>query len=157
MRHLISNVWQRLPWRALARWWAVGIAFLVIGLGMLYVLRDLLKLPLLACTLITAESTTIIRYFINDLWVFKERRLSLVRLWQFHVANIAGFVIWSAVVNVLPRFGVHYLIASAAGTACSVVSSMATNFLWIWGKRAKGASEHAPQSADAVPEVTDAG
>jgi hypothetical protein len=31
--------------------------------------------------------------------------------------------------------GVYYLLASTAGTACAVLFSLTTSFLWIWRKR----------------------
>jgi len=43
--------------------------------------------------------------------------------------------------NALPRFGVHYLIASTAGSACSVFLSMFTNFLWVWRGRKRQNAE----------------
>jgi putative flippase GtrA len=131
----------RLPWRSLGRWWIVGLAFYGAGLGLLYLFIDVLRLPLLAATLMTAEITVLLRFLINDRWVFGHRFPAWVRLWQFHVASAGGAVIWWLVANALPRFGVHYLVASTAGTACSVFFSMFTNFLWIWrGRKPQGSS-----------------
>jgi|SRR5579883_949879 len=123
-----------LPWRALTRWFAVGVSFYFVGLLTLYVLIGLMKVSLLWGTLLSAEATTIIRYVINDLWVFENRSLSWTRLSQYHVANAGGFAVWWIIVNALPHFGVHYLIASTAGTATSMCSTLLTNFLWIWRK-----------------------
>jgi putative flippase GtrA len=85
-------------------------------------------------------------FLINDAWVFKNKRPSWRRLWQFHVAGAGGFAVWLVVTNTLPLVGVHYLIASVAGSAASMLFSILTNFLWIWRKRddsqssARGAS-----------------
>lgn len=89
--------------------------------------------------LLVAEVTTVVRYAINDRWVFGELRLRWARLWRFHLANVGGFAIWWAATNFLARAGIHYVLASTAGTASSVLFSMLTNFLWIWRKRLKGA------------------
>ena len=126
---------QRASGSALGRWWAAGLLFLIVGLALLYLLMDELHMPLLLGTLLAAEATTVVRYAVNDLWVFKEQRPAWIRLWQFHVANAGGFAIWWALTNILARAGVYYLIASGLGTAGSVLFSMATNFLWIWPKR----------------------
>jgi hypothetical protein len=49
------------------------------------------------------------------------------------------------VTNALPRFGVHYLIASAAGSGSSMFLSIITNFLWIWRKpAAEPVDRHSP-------------
>src|SRR5262245_14741056 len=119
---------RQLPWRAIGRWWVVGLSFFAIGIPILYLLIDVLKLRLIWGTLLAAEVTTILRYGINDRWVFGELRPTWKRFWQFHVANAGGFVIWYSSVNLLPTLGVHYLIASVVGTGTSVFMSMATNF-----------------------------
>ena len=116
----------------MARWWVVGIVFMAWSLSILYLLRERWLMSLMLATLITAETGTILRFFVNDRWVFGNRRPTLSRLWQYHVANAVSFVIWWGVCNTLPLVGVHYLLASAAATACSVGFSMLTNFLWIW-------------------------
>ena len=126
---------QKIPWRALGRWWIVGLAFTAGGTGVLYVFKGILRLPLLAATSSAAELTIVLRFLINDRWVFRHARPTWTRLWQFHVASAGGGAVWWVVANILPRFGVHYLIASLAGTACSVGCNMLTNFLWIWRGR----------------------
>jgi putative flippase GtrA len=127
-----------IPWRTLGRWWIVGLVFLGAGFGFLYFFKQVLGLPLVLATLFAAEVTTVTRFAINDMWVFGNRRPTWGRLWQFHAASAGGAAIWLVVANVLPRFGVHYLLASALGSALSVLLSMATNFLWIWRKRVHG-------------------
>lgn len=127
---------DKIPWRALARWWIVGLTFTGGGLIVLYVLRDVLRMPLIGATSLGAEATMLLRFLINDRWVFGHRRPSWTRLWQFHVASAGGGAIWFVTANFLPRLGVHYLLAALAGTAGSVIFSMATNFLWIWRNRA---------------------
>lgn len=119
----------------MTRWWIVGIVFMAWSLGALYLLKDRWRMSLMLATLVTAETGTILRFFVNDWWVFGHGRPTLIRFWQYHVANAGSFVIWWAVCNALPLFGVHYLVASVAATTCSVGFSMLTNFLWIWRQR----------------------
>jgi putative flippase GtrA len=108
------------------------LVFLGVGNGLLYFLIESLHTPLILATLLAAEVMTVLRFAINDRWVFGQRRPAWVRFWQFHVACASGAAIWFAAANVLPRFGVHYLLASATGSALSVSFSMGTNFMWIW-------------------------
>ena len=121
--------------KSLARWWAVGIVFMGWTMGALYLLSGIWRWSVPVASLVIAELGTILRFFVNDRWVFEHRRPTLRRFWQYHVANAGGFVIWWSVCNVLPVLGVHYLIASVAATCCSVGFSMATNFLWIWRRK----------------------
>ena len=132
----LQSLVAKFPWRTLARWFAVGMLFLAVGTVLLWIAKDRLRMPLLAATISSAEVTLLIRFLINDSWVFGNQRPTLKRLWQFHVAGAGGFAIWLVITNLLPYVGVHYLIASAAGSACSMGFSILTNFLWIWRKRA---------------------
>jgi len=142
---------KKLPLRSLYRWWIVGLVFTAGGIGLMYVLVGMLYLPLLAATTINTEVPIMLRYLINDRWVFGHRRPTWRRLWQFHLASAGGAIVWWIVASALPRFGVHYLVASLAGTACSVCFSMVTNFLWIWRGRREGAGRPAAEEATQQP------
>jgi putative flippase GtrA len=126
---------QQFSRRSVGRWWIVGLTFFFVHLAILYVLKDTLRVPLLAATSFSTEFIILVRFLVNDRWVFSHPRPTWIRLWQFHVASAGGTAIWWTVANTLPRFGIHYLIASTAGTACSVFFSMFTNFLWVWRHR----------------------
>ncbi|HTS62154.1 MAG TPA: GtrA family protein [Candidatus Acidoferrales bacterium] len=140
MKSRLAQVLEKLPWRSLARWWIVGVAFLAVGTVFLYVAKDVLHMPVILATPVSAEVTLLVRFLINDSWVFGHQRPTWKRLWQFHVASAGGFAIWMVVTNGLYQLGVHYLIASVIGSACSMFFSIATNFLWIWRHRAAGAA-----------------
>jgi putative flippase GtrA len=128
----------------IARWWAVGLLFLVINIPLLYVLRDVLGLPIWLATLLGGEIGTLARFLVNDRWVFGNKRPTLRRLVQYHVAVASSFCIWWLVTNALAQVGVHYLIAAIAGQAVSVGWSMVTNFGWIWRRSRAHASVSQP-------------
>jgi putative flippase GtrA len=111
-----------------------GIAFYFGSLGTLYVFRHVLRIELWAATLVSAEVSLVLRFLINDRWVFNRVRPSWQRLWRYHLASAGGAGVWWLVANVLPRFGVHYLLAATAGSVCAAFFGMASNFLWIWRK-----------------------
>ena len=96
------------------------------------VLVELLKFHTFAATLISAEICTILRFFINEHWVFRIGGPFWKRFWQFHVANASSFLIWLIVANALIHSGVHYLIASVLAVGISILTSLFTNFLWVW-------------------------
>jgi putative flippase GtrA len=127
-------------WRSIARWLIVACCFSAGSIGMLYVLVDLLLMPLTLATFLTAEIATVLRFFVNNRWVFDDRAATWTGLWQFHGANAGGFVIWWVISNLLPYYGVHYIVAATAGIAGSVVFNMFANFQWIWRKERKTAS-----------------
>lgn len=152
-KNWVQMAWRWL-WRPMGRWWIVSLCFWVGGLGLLYAFISLLKMPLMIGTLFAAEITVVLRFLINDRWVFGYPRPSWSRLWQFHLACAGGAAIWWCVANALPRFGVYYLIASAAGSAASVLFSMTTNFRWIW--RSRSAQSSAAKSTVVAESVRSA-
>jgi putative flippase GtrA len=145
---------ERLPWRSLGRWWIVGLGFYVVGLTVLYLFTDSLRMPLMASTLLSAEVTLVLRFLVNDRWVFRHRRPRWSRLWQFHVASAGGGTVWWVVSNTLPRFGVHYLLAATAGNACAVVFGMTTNFLWVWRQGSEKRAGSQPEECTHATEGT---
>lgn len=114
------------------RWWIVGLGFVLVNMGFLYVLVELLRMPVVLATVVAAEAGTLLRFLVNDRWVFGKARPSWGRLWQYHVANAASLAIWWGATNLFAYFGAHYMIASVMAMACSVFISVLTNFFWIW-------------------------
>ena len=121
--------------KSFVRWFAVGVVFLAWSTGVLYLLTGIRHWPVPVSSLVTAEVGTILRFLVNDRWVFENHRPTLGRFWKYHVANAGGFAIWWSVCNALPPFGVNYLIASVLATCCSVGFSIVTNFFWIWRRK----------------------
>ncbi len=119
-----------------ARWLIVGVGFAAFGVGLLKLLAGILAWPYWIATLCQGEITTILRFFLVDRWVFGFRQPTWKRLWQYHIANGFGFVIWWSTANILQKGGVHYILAAILAMGVSVGFSMLSNFLWIWRKPA---------------------
>jgi putative flippase GtrA len=151
----VTARFSQLARNPLVRWIGVAVLFYLFGLLLLRTMIEVLKLPLTGSTLVIQEVTVIIRYAVNDRWVFDEKRLSWTRLWQFHIASLGGAAVWLILTNVLSKLGVNYLLASTIGTASSMLVTMASNFLWIWHKRSKVSTGEVEPPAAAV-EAADA-
>jgi putative flippase GtrA len=121
--------------RRVGYWWIVGLAFTLLNVPVLYLLVDVIAIPLATATLVAGEAGLLARFLVNDRWVFGHRRPTLLRLWQYHAAAAGGFVIWWVATNVLSRGGLYYLAAALLATGASVAWSMATNFLWVWRRK----------------------
>lgn len=144
----------------MVRWWAIGLFFTGINIPVLLLLDEIFKLPWLLSTLIAAELCTLLRFPLNDRWVFGYPRPTWKRLGQYHVANFSSLVIWLAAANLFPfvivsKSAVMLLsstglenqaattlltrlqkpLAAILATCFSVGWSMMTNFLWIWRKK----------------------
>jgi FkbM family methyltransferase len=131
-REFATNYRARIMSREMLRWLIVSFGFVGVNIGLLYVFVDLLAVPVLLATLVAAELGVLLRFLINDRWVFRQSRVTMQRLWQYHVAIAGSFTVWWVITNVIVFLGGHYMIASLAGMACSVLISIATNFFWIW-------------------------
>jgi putative flippase GtrA len=118
------------------RWLAAGIVFSALGLAMIKLLAGVLAWPYAIATFCTGEVCTVLRFLVVDRWVFEHRRPTWTRLWQYHIANAAGFGIWWAAANLLRAAGVHYIVAAIFAMCFSVGFNLLSNFLWIWRKPA---------------------
>jgi len=118
------------------RWLVVGLLFSGLGLGLLKILAGVLAWPYALATFCSGEICTLLRFLMVDRWVFRHRRPTWKRLWQYHVANAVGFAVWWSAANLLKSVGVHYLVASVLAMFFSVGFSLLSNFLWIWRKPA---------------------
>lgn len=123
------------PWPEAARWFLVAGLFTAAGLALLKWLVDGLHWPYAWATLVQSETCNLLRFFVNDRWVFGRRKPTWKRLVQYHVANAMGFAVWWAGANALKAVGVNYLLASVIAMLGSFGVSWLTNFRWIWRKR----------------------
>lgn len=139
----MRRFFQRLPMARILKWAVVGVLFMGFNLPFLYLLVDCLHLQLLVATLIATLVGTLLRFLVNDRFVFQHPAPTWARLRAYVAANAFSLVLWYAVANVLPHFGLHYLLAAITATACSVGCSLATNFLWVW-RQPPGSTDSAP-------------
>lgn len=124
---------QALINNTIARWWIVGIAFMVINIVLLDWFKQSLGMSLSWASVLSAEICTITRYVANDYWVFGNPYPTWKRCWEYHVANFSSFFVWNFILIALgSKLGVHHMVAAIIATVVSVGLSMVTNFLWVW-------------------------
>jgi putative flippase GtrA len=119
----------RLP---LVRWLVAGLIFMGLTSACLYLYVDLLRFTVRIGTLLALETSTLLRFYVNERWVFATGALSWRRLGQYHVANAAASAVWWGATNLLHHWGVHHVLASILAVAFSTGFSLASNFLWVW-------------------------
>ena len=117
------------------RWFVVGATFSAAGLGLIKLFAGIWLWPYALATFCSAELCTLLRFLAVDRWVFGHVRPTWKRLWQYHVANAAGFGIWWTTANGLNAVGVHYILAAILAMFFSVGFNLLSNFFWIWRKR----------------------
>ncbi|MBJ7899628.1 MAG: GtrA family protein [Cyanobacteria bacterium RI_101] len=133
---------RRLAQNTVARWWLVGLLFMVINIVILDWLKMGLGLSLTWATVLSAEFCTLTRYAVNDTWVFGNPRPTWKRCWDYHLANFSSFFLWSFIIVVLGnKLGWDHRLAAVAATVVSVGWSMVTNFLWVWRRPSSSQGE----------------
>lgn len=116
----------------LLRWLFAGLVFLGLSTFFLYIFVDLLGASVMVGTLLTIEASTLLRFYVNEKWVFATHAMCWRRLGHYHVANAGASAVWWIATNILNHFGVNHLIAAILAVGLSTGVSMASNFLWVW-------------------------
>jgi len=116
------------------RWLITGLGFLFFNTCALYIFVEIFKLSSHLATFLSAELSTIVRYFINNYWVFKYEEISIRGFINYHVANLGAFTVWLIASNLLINFGVHYIYAGIIAVLFSTSFSFYSNFYWVWKK-----------------------
>lgn len=124
-----------------ARWIAVALFFVAVDLAALSILIDGLGLAVWIASLIEGEAAALVRFLLNDRFVFGNRYPTLGRLWRYHVATAVAMAAWWAGLNVAVALGNHYAFGVIAGSGLSFGVSLASNFLWVWRRPVTDAAE----------------
>ncbi len=133
-----ANPVKRLFNNKVVKWWIVGLGFMAINILMLDWFKQSLGWSLTISSVMSAEICTILRYGVNDLWVFGSPKLSWLRCWEYHVANFSSFFLWNFIIVVLgDKLQWDHRLAAVIATMVSVSWSMVTNFLWVWKQPSK--------------------
>lgn len=117
------------------RWFAVATLFTVLGLGLLKLFVGVFHWHFAVSTLVQSEICNVLRFLVNDRWVFGYPRPTWKRLVQYHVANAVSFALWWGAANALKALGMNYLLASVVAMIAGFSVSWFTNFRWIWRQR----------------------
>lgn len=119
--------------RRIAGWALVGALGVLVGLGLLYVLVTLFRLPVPLASLLNAAVMLMLRFWANNRWVFGRSQVHWADFQRYCAASAGGFVVWYLTLNGLAWAGVHYLLAALLAVGCSVTVNFTTNFFWVWG------------------------
>jgi putative flippase GtrA len=117
------------------------IKFLLVGgLGVvvnslaLFVLHQLMRLPLVVASLLAVELAIVNNFLWNDRWTFGRKKLSLRRFFQFNLVSCGGLVITTGTLWVLAtHLAAPYLLANLVGIGLATCWNFGINLLWTWG------------------------
>lgn len=114
----------------------VGAVGFLVNLGMLFILFDLLSMPIWLAQLLGAEAALFSNFTLHHFWTYRDRaglKRKRILLAQFHVSFWSGAAINSLIViAAVNALNVHYFIGLVAGSA----TALFWNFFWtkfyIW-------------------------
>lgn len=118
----------------LVKWILAGLFFMGISSIFLYIFVEIFYVSMVWATLLSAELCTLLRYFINSIWIFKVNKCTVKSCIQYHIANGGAFLVWWSTANLFVLFGMYYIVAGALAVGASIFFSLFSNFFWVWKK-----------------------
>jgi putative flippase GtrA len=130
----LSNIKNKVFISRVFIWLAFGLFITLLSTLILYFFVESLEIHLPIATALSGEISLLIRYFLNNYFVFNKKSFKLMNCLKFHIAMLLGFSIWWILTNILSVIGLHYIIAALSATLISTLINLITNFKWVWGK-----------------------
>lgn len=131
-----SGFWHREYTRLtrLSKFLVVGGIGVLVNSVALFILFQLVHLPLVVASALSTELVIVNNFYWNDRWTFGREQLSLRRFAQFNLVSLAGLVIATSTLWGLVRsLGVYYLVANLLGITVATAWNFAANSFWTWG------------------------
>ena len=123
-------MWGR---RRLASWFLLGLTASQLELVLLRSLYELLHWQLPIASAVAAELLILLKFVLNDRFVFNHTWPTFGRLARYHGASAGALVVYWLTLNALNLLlGLEYVAAFLVGTAAAFTWSLLTNFLWVW-------------------------
>jgi dolichol-phosphate mannosyltransferase len=111
----------------------VGGSGAIVNTCALFLLYQLIGLPLVVASALSVELAITNNYAWNDRWTFGRRRRSLARFLKFNVVSLAGLLLTTATAWLLvQQGGVNYLFANLAGIGLATMCNFVANVKWTW-------------------------
>jgi len=114
----------------------VGISGLLVNLGTYVLLTRKIGFNIALASPAAIELSILSNYFLNDIWTFKYRRLTIPvyhRLLRFHVvAALAGSLNYVAFLMLVYFMHVYDIPANVAGVLIGMLVNYSINSIWTW-------------------------
>jgi dolichol-phosphate mannosyltransferase len=117
----------------LVRFLVVGASGVVVNSAALFVLYQVLGLPLLLASAMSVELAIANNFVWNDRWTFHVAGRPVVRFVKFNVVSLCGLALTASTLWVLvQQANVNYLLANLAGMSLAAVCNFGASVLWTW-------------------------
>jgi dolichol-phosphate mannosyltransferase len=138
LKHLVSLMHRKGEDIRFIKFLLVGASGIIVNEGLLFILKELIKLTLPVASAIAIEASIISNFMLNDTITFRDRRTAgaksfFSRLAKFNVVSLAGAAInYSATLLLTQVFGIHYLISNLIGIVIATMVNYLVNNWWTW-------------------------
>ena len=128
--------------RRVSAWFLLGLAASLVELALLRLLVEVVGWPLPIATAAAAEVLILVKFLVNDRFVFGYALPTPARLVKYHGASAGALIVYWIVVNALAALlGVAYVLAFIVGSGAAFGWSFLTNFLWVWAPARRTTTE----------------
>lgn len=128
--------------RRVSAWFLLGVTASLVELALLRLLYEVWLWPLPVATAAAAEVLIVVKFLVNDRFVFGHEWPNLSRLLKYHGASAGALVVYWIVVNGLAALlSLPYVLAFIVGTGAAFAWSLITNFLWVWAPPGRATTE----------------
>jgi dolichol-phosphate mannosyltransferase len=111
----------------------VGGTGVLVNSATLFVLYQVVGLPLLYATAMSVEVAIANNFVWNDRWTFQRAGRRASRFLKFNLVSLGGLAVTAATVWVLvQQTNTNYLFANLAGIALAAMCNFVANWLWTW-------------------------
>jgi len=114
----------------------VGLSGLLVNLGSYVLLTRKIGFGIALACPIAIELSILSNYFLNDVWTFKYRRVTIPvyrRLFRFHVvAALAGSLNYLVFLILVYLMHVYDILANVIGISIGMLINYSLNSIWTW-------------------------
>lgn len=119
----------------------VGASGILVNSGVLYVVHDILKIPLAIASVAAVTLAIFNNFVLNDAWTWNENKEIrkhnyLHRLWRYYLsASFAAAINYIVLLTFTHMLGMYYLIANLIGILIGTVSNFVLGEYWVFKSR----------------------
>ena len=125
--------------RRLGKFLVVGASGVVVNNAALFTLYQILRIPLIAASIVAVALSIANNFVWNDRWTFSQPQsafsVAIQRFARFGLASLGGLVLTTLSLWLLVNeVGLHYLVANVFAVGAGTVSNFVINSRWTYGK-----------------------
>jgi putative flippase GtrA len=115
------------------RFMLVGGSGVLVNSATLFVLYQVLGLPLICASAVAVEIAIASNFVWNDRWTFKRSGHAFSRFVKFNLVSLGGLVVTTGTAWLLvQRAEMNYLVANLAGISLAALCNFVANLMWTW-------------------------